>query len=60
MFDDLFDSSSDWYDDSTSFDNNSCFHDDCSSEINPGSGLPMNDCSIDIGGYIYGDCPDYS
>lgn len=59
MFDDDFNISSD-------FDDSSLFNDDLSScddnsfgGINPGSGLPMDDCSsIDIGGYVYGDGPD--
>ena len=29
-------------------------------DINPGSGLPMmDDNCIDVGGYVYGDGPDY-
>lgn len=58
MFDDVYDSSCDWIDISTAFDDYSSCYDDCSSDINPGSGLPMIDCSIDVGGYIYGDGPD--
>lgn len=58
MFDDSFDSSWDSTDDQSSFDNDSCCHDDCFGNINPGSGLPMSDCAIDVGGYVYGDGPD--
>lgn len=56
MFDDIFDSTV--FDDSVSVfqDDSNCFN-NCISDINPGSGLPMNDCFIDVGGYVYGDGP---
>lgn len=60
MFDDIFDSGCGFDDSVSVFDDTTCCHDDCIGDINPGSGLPMSDCSIDVGGYIYGDGPDYS
>ena len=59
MFDDLFDATL-WDDSSPSVDDNMSFDHDCFGDINPGSGLPMSDCSIDVGGFVYGDGPDYS
>jgi len=61
MFDDDF-SSDCGFDDSTSlFDDSTACENDSFGGINPGSGLPMLDCSsIDVGGYVYGDGPDYS
>ena len=60
MFDDDFNSIFDCDDSTSLFDDTTCCNDDCFGDINPGSGLPMMDCSIDVGGFIYGDGPDYS
>ena len=57
MFDDDFNSGCDTDDSSMFSDESSC--DDMFGDKNPGSGLPMDDCSgIDVGGYAYGDGPD--
>ena len=50
------------YDESmSSFDDSAACENDCFWDINPGSGLPIDDCGgLYIGGYIYGDGPDFS
>lgn len=61
MFNDDFSSDCGFDDSTSSFDDSTAFENDCFGEINPGSGLPMDDCSgIDAGGYAYGDGPDFS
>ena len=46
-------------DDTSSFNDDSSCCEDCFGDINPTSGLPMDDCTgIDEGGYVYGDGPD--